>query len=846
MKYLDRRYLLLLTITLVTIFPQLSFAQEFSISGRVTDTETGEGIPFANVYLKGIEKGAVTDFEGFYKFKTKITADTIVATYVGYQAQAKKFNRLQKVQNIDFFLTPVVQQLDEVTVRPGDYENPAWEILRAVIKNKKRNNKNGLDAFEYESYVRNEIDVDNITEKFRKRKIVGKMVEVVEKSKNLVGEDGQPIVPMFVSETISDVYQTYNPERRKEVIQKTRIKGLGIEDGSIVSQMTGSAFQEFNFYDNWIRMLSKEFVSPIADGWKTFYDYTLIQKMFVIDGISCYRIDFKPRQEGDLAFQGSMWIADEDNYYALKQIDVTLNQSANLNFIEKIKIQQTLTPIKEGSAWVPQKTRIILDIGQINDRWAGLLAKSYVSNKDHRITEAKSSSFYAEEVEVNINDFKETSEEAWKELRHDSLSVAEIEMLDMIDTIQNIPIVKTYIDIAETVVNGYFNLGKVEIGTYAQLYANNNIEGHRFQIGMTSNVDLSRKFKVKAQIAYGTKDEQFKYFFENKWFLSRPKWMILGFESEYDVERVGVFNDDLSNTNLFDASTKWGDFRRPFKNFFNKVYFQSDVWHSFTVKATIRNQDFDPLFNFQYEIPQSDGESLTGSAYKASELVGEVRYAPGYKFIQTQYNTRVVVASDQRPVLLFRYIYGVPKLFGGDFEYHKFQAGIDQWFRVGGWGRFEYNLRGGYIPSTLPYPLLENHLGNQSDLFYNSNSFNLMNFFEFTSDRYVSLRMIHRFEGVILNRIPLLKKLKWRLFVTGNLLYGDLSDKNLAVTQPTDSLGNQYETVNPLGDTPYAEVSYGVENIFRFIRVDFIHRLTYLDNPDVNNFGIKISAWFRL
>jgi hypothetical protein len=131
-----------------------------------------------------------------------------------------------------------------------------------------------------------------------------------------------------------------------------------VEDGTTVTQLVGSSFQEYNFYQNWLNILSKDFVSPIADGWRLYYEYDLMDSLYVGEDY-CYRLDFFPKNPQDLAFTGSMWITKKE--YALKQIDVNIGKQANLNFIEKIRIQQELEPTVEG-AWLPVKNRVLIDV----------------------------------------------------------------------------------------------------------------------------------------------------------------------------------------------------------------------------------------------------------------------------------------------------------------------------------------------------------------------------------------------------------------------------------------------------------------------------------------------------
>jgi hypothetical protein len=160
-------------------------------------------------------------------------------------------------------------------------------------------------------------------------------------------------------------------------------------------------------------------------------------------------------------------------------------------------------------------------------------------------------------------------------------------------------------------------------------------------------------------------------------------------------------------------------------------------------------------------------------------------------------------------------------------------------------GRTYYHFSAGRILSQVPYPLLEVHLGNESP-FYTTIAFNLMNYFEFISDTYASLRYRHYFEGLFFNRLPLIKKLKWRFLTTGGIVYGRVSKKNQEVIPVTDGLGRSTRVFASLERMPYIEIGYGIENIFKILRVDAFHRLTYRDSPGANKFGIKFSFQFIL
>lgn len=813
--------------------------QNTVITGKVTDSETGEGMPFVNLYFEGTTEGVTTNFEGHYKLVTSSPKDSLTASYIGYLSKVK-FIEKGISQNIDFQLVPDATTLETVDIISGEYENPAWEILRNVVANKDRNDKRKLLAYEHESYTKIEIDVDNITDKFREKKIVRKITGVLDSIQQIAGEDGKPILPIFISESISNVYYNRDPKRKKEYIKKSKVTGIGVTDGTTVSQLIGSSFQEYNFYKNWMKIVEKDFVSPISESWKTFYDFEVQEWQVDVNGINCYQIGFTPKRPEDLAFTGTMWIADSLNTFALKQIDVQIPASANLNFIEKIKIQQEYERVEDGGAWLPNKTRVILDIGEIRDDWAGMLAKFYVSNKDFTINNPKPLSFYAQEVILDEQALL-TDDTFWEENRHDPLSETEMNVYHMIDTMKNLPVIKTYTEIANIVLYGYKKVGKVDVGPYIYAYNINNIEGHRIRLGFKTNADFSKKFILKAYGAYGTDDQRFKYSASAEYIAARSPWTVFGVSRKLDIDQVGIFNDNLDNNPLFNTFASFGTLRRPYMHTINKMWARTDLIKGLTHQFTFRNREIEPLFPFLY---QKRGNDINfGNDFSVSEMIFELRFAPGESFIQND-NSRISLGSGNKPVISVRYTRGLEDFLNGDFSFHKFDARLEQSFRLGIFGRTSYLLSGGYIPSTLPYPLLEAHLGNES-VFFNENSFNMMDFFEFVSDQYASLSLIHRFEGLLFNRVPLLRKWNWRLFMTGKALYGNVSEQNLSLTPQTDELGNPIEGFRALNDTPYVELGYGVENILRFIRVDFLHRITYLDE-NTSSFGVKVSTQFRL
>lgn len=834
-KILLRNSFLFFSFILLSIS---THAQETIVKGKITDANSGDPIPFANIIVQNTTTGTRTDFEGNYTLKIAGTADSLVVTFIGYKTK-KKHIAPGVSQIINFQLEEEIASLQEVVFEAG--ENPAFAILRNVVKNKNRNDKRKLTAYEYETYTKIEVDVDNMTEKFRKRKIVRKITQVLDSVDRIAGEDGKPILPLFISESVSKFYYRDNPKLKTENILHSKINGVGIEDGSLVTQLIGSSFQEYNFYQNWLTIVQKEFVSPIADGWRLYYEYDLIDSLEV-DGDFCYRLDFFPKSAQDLAFTGTMWITKKE--FALKQIDATVGKQANLNFIEKIRIQQESAAVDGEDAWIPIKNRVLIDVGELTNFSAGMLAKFYTSNKNIVINKPYKNSFYDHPIVMAEDARLNEQEEFWDSLRHEPLSSTEKSVYKMIDTLQNIPVVRTYTDIIKVAIDGYYSLGKVEVGPYLGIVAWNNIEGFRLQGGFKTNMKFSSRWVLRGQLGYGFKDSRIKYIGSVQNILSRDRWTTISFRVRSDIARLGVDDENLADNPLFLTATRWGVFRRGF--YFNeqRFSFQRELFRGFTQKVSMRHWSFDPTYNFGYLQDPDDLTSIR-ETFQTTEISLESRFAKDELFIQND-NDRISLGTTKWPVITLRYTHGLKGVLGSDFDYDKMRLSVYKRIKTGPLGTAYVNVTGEYIFNTLPYPLLSLHLGNQSPL-YSSITYNLMNYGEFVSDHYVSLQYRQYFEGLFLNRIPLIQKLKWRLLGTANIISGGMRQANRSLIAAQTLSGEQTLQAGYLTDNkPYVEVGYGIENIFRFLRVDFVHRLTYLDNPNARSFGVLFTAQFQL
>ncbi len=812
---------------------------QFVIKGRVTDANNGDPIPFASVGLVGVNQGARTNFQGEFTLNSKFTADSLFTSFVGYKKRVKKITRGLAFQEINFQIEPSTLEMAEVKVYSG--ENPAFKILRGVLQHKESNDRSKLTAYEYDSYSKMELDVDNISEKFKERRVMKDIAQAIKKFEEMAGEDGKLIIPTYLSESIGKFYYLENPKRKKEFIQKTNIKGVGVSDGSFVSQLVGgNLVANYNFYQNYVPFFGKDFASPIGENWKAKYSYFLGDTVNV-EGRVCYQLDFDPKNSADLVFRGQMWI--DTTSFALIQIDAVVDKGANLNFIERIKISQELEQTSNG-VWLPARTRFLIDLEEVSKGSAGLLLKMYISNKNFIVNKPHEISFYDVPSEV-AQDATRPNAEFWKHARHEPLSSYDYLAASLIDTVQNLPIVRTYVEVAELVLSGYRQFNGIEAGPYLTSFAINAVEGARFRLGFRTNANFDKKWIFRGNVGFGTKDLVPKYSLELNHLFSKKKWTIAGLRHTYDVERVGLTPEYIGDNKLFYAFTRWGAFSGAFFRRETDAFFSSELAKAITLTTSLTTRSFDPLFHFQFRLnPELGRASAVQDNYQETFATIELRFAKNVTFIMNG-NERIALATKRFPMITLKYQHGFKGFLGGDFTYDRFTLKAYQTIRLGTLGRSDYTFTAGYTPSNLPAPLLFPHLGNETFFFVRS-AFSTMNYFEFVSDQFASIQYNHNFEGLLFNRIPLIKKLKWRLIGSANVLMGSQRSANREIMKEVDNpLRVKFEdrySFDSLDPTkPFAEVGYGIDNIFKVFRLQAFHRLTYLDNPKAERFRVMAS-----
>ncbi|MBT4705864.1 MAG: carboxypeptidase-like regulatory domain-containing protein [Flavobacteriales bacterium] len=801
------------------------FGQKTIVTGKVYDPTSGEALPFVNVFFKDSKIGTTSDESGNYRIETYYPTDSLIASMVGYSRTGMKVKK-DRAQVLDFEMAVSGIALGTVNV-VGDRKkkDPAVEIMKRVVRNKKANNREKLLAYEYDLYNKIEFDMNNVGESFRKRKVM-KPFEFIFDNVDSTSEE-KPFIPIFLTESFSRYYYNKNPKHSKEIIEATKVAGVKNES---VSQFLGDMYQSTNIYHNYVSAFGKSFVSPLSDFGPLSYKYFLLDSAILDQKYKCFKIAFLPRRKGELTFEGEMWV--HDTTFAIKEIEATIGADANINWINGFTVKHTYDQA-EDEVWMLTKEHVVVDFN-VSEKTIGFYGRKTSIYSDFKINETLNKSFFTAFNNVEVKeDANDKSDEFWSEKRPEQLSVNEANVYDMVDTIQNIPAFRTYVDIVTLFVTGYYEMKYFDLGQYYTFFSFNQIEGLRGRFGGKTNSDFSTKVELKGYIAYGLKDEQVKYEGATRLFLTKKPRQVLGLIHKRDLEQLGQSANAWQTDNILSSV-----FRRTPNNQLNafeeyKVNYQVEYFPGLSNTLTFNRRDIWSVGSFPFQKISSEGLVTEINRIKTSEVTVGTRIAYDEKFISG--NLDRVSLGTRFPVVNASVSFGIKDFLDGNYNYQRININIQDRVAFNPLGQSDITIDAGKVWGDLPFPLLHLFNGNET-YFYDIYAFNLMNYYEFVADEWVNVFWVHHFNGLLFNKVPLIRKLKWREVATFRGAVGGLSDDHLTELQfPTDLFKLT---------KPYFEAGVGVENILKIFRVDALWRLSYLNNPDVVPFGIRTTFQF--
>jgi len=450
------------------------------------------------------------------------------------------------------------------------------------------------------------------------------------------------------------------------------------------------------------------------------------------------------------------------------------------------------------------------------------------------VNKPKEEDFYSKTDNLIVEQGAEKrSEEYWAGVRHDTLTKKEQHIYEMVDTVMSLKFYKNWESLAIMLYSGYKVIGPWEYGPYYNTVSFNSIEGLRLRVGGRTSNNFSRKIELGGYAAYGFQDEQFKFAGHFKTIITRKPWQLTGINYKNDYEILGQSSNAFTADNILSSIFR----RNPLTNMTRVEQYQwwydLDLFTGLNMKLFLVKRNMHPLGGVGYTF-MNDGIPEPRPGIETAEARVRFRFAYGEKYVENVFSRASV--GTKSPIVQLQYVAGLKGVLGSDYQYHKLTLNVNDRFRINPLGYTDWIIEGGKIWGAVPYPLMELHGGNETYV-YDPYAYNMMNYYEFASDQYATVQLFHHFDGFFLNKIPLMRKLKWRETVTAKALVGSVSPANRALLPFPEML-------HSLDRGPYYEAGVGLENIFKFFRVDAFWRLSYLDetlNPNISKFGFRAS-----
>ncbi|GAB5419351.1 MAG: DUF5686 and carboxypeptidase-like regulatory domain-containing protein [Crocinitomicaceae bacterium] len=802
-----------------------TFGQKTIVKGVVTDGDSGDPMPYVKLQFLDAKIGTYTDSVGAYYLETYYATDSLVVRYAGYVTQTIPI-QLDRAQDINITLQLIQTDFQEVQVRAPD-ERPSDVLHRRMVNNKPINNKEKLGSYEYEVYNKVQLDVNNIGDKFQERDIVKRMDLITEYLDS--ADNGKSFLPVILSESVSDFYFKNKPKKKKEVVKATRISGV---ENLQLNQFLGDMYLDLNIYDNYLILFNKQFISPASNSAKGFYKFYLEDSTY-IDNQWCYKLRFTPKREGDMTFQGEMWI--HDTTYAVKRVSMDVSPWANINYVQALHIEHEFDQVAP-EIWMLTQEKMIADLKVTKkSNVYGFFGRRHSTRTNFVINQARPDAFYRTGNTVEILDSAENRpDDYWAEIRHEPLSVQEQGIDNMIDSLNDLRFFNVLKNVIYLATTGYYPIGKIEVGSAFSLVTFNPVEKFRMAFALRTSNQFSRRIELGGRIAYGFGDERLKYGASVRFNITPKKRGMLTTYYSYDIEQIGQSPDAAAIGSTFGTLLRTGPLDRLTFVERTGINLEKDIRKDVILYGGFEWKEFTALGLANYVRPNNTtGINDTINQIQTSEVTLRYRWAKNEEFISGSFD-RTSVRS-KYPILSIQGVFGIKDLFGADYNYQKLDFVLEHNARLGYLGRLRYGFNVGYIFGTAAYPFLKVHEGNQS-YWLQLNTFNKMDFFEFISDRYVTAMIENHWDGFFLDRIPGIRKAKMRLVTTARAALGWIDDRHLQEMY-LPSFTKRFNNI------PYVEVSVGLENILKVGRVDVFWRLTHTDPSvpvrNIQNFGIR-------
>lgn len=859
-----------LVLTLAFLAMQGNYAVAQTVSGIVVDAKSGSPLPFVNVYYEGKGVGAATDENGNFSVPYRKGWNILTISSVGFKKMEIPISG--PIENLKVRLEVNSQTIKGVSIKGKrkKYDrknNPAVELMRKVIAAKKHSDLRRHDYFSYQKYEKRTFALNEFTDKvfddehFKKLPFLKERVETCP-------ETGKLILPISVDETFSKRIFKKDGNIDKTIVEGRISTGLNefFNTGDIATTMIEDVFTDVDIYDNNIHVLQSEFVSPLSSSSGiSFYRYFIADTLDV-DGIRCIEVTFTPNNSQDFGFNGSLYIM-ADSTYRVHKATLNLPHNNAVNFVSDMYVSQEFETLPTGEQ-VIVNDNMIVQISVIGSFTKFHIKRdTYYSN--YSLEEIPEKEFKFLGKERLLADAMMKDNKYWNSVRPEPLTEKESTMDDFLKKMESTKGFKFVLFVAKAFIENFVETStdrekpsKVDIGPINTIFSQNFVDGFRLRMSAQTTANLNPHLFAKGYVAYGFKDHKWKgmgeltYSFNKKAYLPR----------EFPVNNLTVTYqyDDASPSDIFmptDKDNVFTSFRWTKVNHMNyvqklRVLYEREWENGLRLTAQVKKESNEATAALFYQPLNGTGtpspdKNLHINKFEMADVMIGLRFQPGATYINTK--QRRIATNNDSPIFELNHTIGLKNVLGNDYTYNYTEAKVYKRLYLSSWGKIDTYVKGGIQWNKVPFPLLIMPAANLSYI-KERETFSLIDNMEFMNDRFVSIMSGWDMNGKILNRIPLIRKLKWREYIGFNMLWGTLTDKNnpfLAKNAGDSRLfyfpgefrkdGTfKYQSRVMDKNKPYFEVVAGIHNIFKILHVEYVRRLNYLDNPDIDKWGIRI------
>lgn len=827
------------------------------ITGEIVDKD-GYAIPYASAMYKGHHIATASDMNGAFTIE-RHEGWTLTISSVGFRSQTIKIDA-STPSHLKVVLKEDSKSLNEVIVkskraRYSRKDNPAVALMRRVIAAKSKTHLDNHDYYQFNKYQKITLSMNDLQPKdletgmFKKSSWLLDQIETSPYNNKL-------ILPLSVDETVTQHVYRKNPKTEREIVMGQKTEGINkvIQTGEIINTLLKDIFTDVDIYDDYVRLLQYPFTSPIGKTAISFYRY-YIQDTVYVDRDLCYHINFIPNNQQDFGFRGDLYVLADSTLH-VKKCTMTIPARSDVNFVENMKIEQEYIRLQDGD-WVLTKDDMFAEL-KLNKLFNKLLVVRTTRLSDYAFDELPNKLFKGKAKVRHEADAMIRDEAFWEQYRTVDLTRGETSMNSFIHKMQQSKGYKWVIFGVRAFLENYVETGstntpsKFDIGPVTTMVSSNFVDGLRFRLSGRTTANLNKHWFWSGYYAYGSKSHNHYYSSEVTYSLNKKKNLPfefpqrnITFETSYDIMSPSDKFLRHNKDNIFMAFRTQKVQQMYFYNR-QKLSFDYETDWGFSFNTSLKAESNEPTGNLVFKRMPASSQILTDpfvDKIRTTELAVGIRYNPGQTYMNTK-QRRWPVNLDS-PEFKLSHTMGLSNVLGGQYQFNRTELGVYKRFWMGSWGYVDTHLNGGIEWNKVPFPLLIMPPVNLS-FFEHENTFSMMKNMEFLNDRYAFWSVAWDLNGKILNRLPLVKHLKWREYVAFKGMWGTLTDKNnprLLTQNATDELLFELPSTTQLMDkkVPYMELVVGVHNIFKFFAIDYVHRFNYNDVPGTKKNGIRFG-----